>query len=338
METGNLQDRFCMANRLSSDLLTNDDLNEKSLKNLLEAEITKKIATGARVLTEEKGVSIEETDITTTLICNVNKFSESAIYNSDEGMIDRLRVLQCYRRVECENRGHNMDINPWQKLAKEKNVTELSIAKWFLRHCFDLFEKEVINKTLDDTVRNLTRQLRTRITKNTQQDTAGLVILSYCLFNDISPREIDNYLVAKTTMEAMFWFCQIVNNPDYSFIRNLVKRYYDEKVFTKNSHDYDKVISELDKGKILEILNSHKELTLSSNVIDTKTVFDKMVGKLSLLGATHSLYDKVERFSIFWLEATEQAELEMLHLWILKQLRKDTELSDKIQQLKLSLT
>lgn len=117
---GNFQDiggRFGLADVALSDLAYKDDTTKETLKRLMSSEQAKTLISSGELNTEEKNQKDQNVRARTTLLLCANDWVPTDVYDLDQGITDRFKILQALSEPELER---------LQKGKAVKGVTKMS--------------------------------------------------------------------------------------------------------------------------------------------------------------------------------------------------------------------
>lgn len=166
----NTTERFGLKSSALADVAYKDDTSLRSLRSFLESEETKILVTGGLFSVEEKFAKGEQIWPRCVILLNSNAWSPAFCYDLDPGIIDRVKLLSTYRKVELNRMPETMTgvsegspnafpeyHIPW--LAEKLGVDTEALFLWCLRLCADKFWEVISDKT-DPTVNRLEKEIR----------------------------------------------------------------------------------------------------------------------------------------------------------------------------------
>ena len=206
-----LSEKFGMAHIAEADFAYKDDLTTKEILENLSGRNTKTLISGGPISVEEKFIKSYRAYAGCALFCNINLFDMKKVSELDEGILERLAVLQTKSNIELKYwkpegaSAGSKDPFPDSHLEflKDKYDIDLeTLALWLFRLCADKFmdilaqnrPKEGYN-ALHVTIRNWTKELAVQLT----------------------------YSLALKNVCALFQFAYKLRDKDEKFIENLGK-------------------------------------------------------------------------------------------------------------------
>ena len=191
----NLSKQFGVADIITADLAYADDLVDETFKNYIKSPIVKQCITGGSIRTEKKFLDEVETKPRAAFLSNINDFNIGVTYGTDDGVLDRLKVLDCQMPTQFDEIKQNLttiskdspDLHPvphlkW--LCKQFDCSMDALMLRFARICADRFMEEVKNDTLNQTINASTTKLKIQLHKHYEKVIAMVFQLSYILRRD----------------------------------------------------------------------------------------------------------------------------------------------------------
>lgn len=235
-----LSKQFGIADIVCKDLAYADDLNEETFKQFINAPLVKQCITGGIVRTEQKYFAEVTSKPTAAFLCNINDFNIGVTYGTDDGVLDRLKILNCrmpteFDEIKKELTGiakNSPDLHPvphlkW--LAKELNCSMNALMLRFARLCADYFLEETDNGTLIHTVNAATCELDIQLHKHYEKVIAMVFQLAYILRK---PGELISSLPdLKPTLLGRCIMCVnfLINDKAAHWVREEIKNDWKEK-------------------------------------------------------------------------------------------------------------
>ena len=188
-----MANRFNLGSVVSAHIGYRDDMTSSALKKTLAADDTKQVITGAQVRVENKNTDAFEIWSHALLLANVNRWDPRIVYDLDDGIMDRVKLISTLFNVELaklvpEGASEGTpSLYPFQHiqfLADKFNCSINTIMLWFLRLCADAFEQQILQKDfnqLEITVKHLSNRLRCQFNADILKCITSAMMLAYTL-------------------------------------------------------------------------------------------------------------------------------------------------------------
>ena len=307
-------------------LANSDDLNTKSLANLLSSITFKQIVSGGKIRTEEKNKSEETITASAALFASVNQFASEAVWGSDEGAISRLNVLKTYTHTELKARTkkatglsegtpHLGTYLHHNYLIEKTGCTRQELYNKFFRLCADYYMGQVMAGTLDREVAENKSYLRYQIPTSVFKSFSELLQLSYLIL-DLDAEGLNlppslSGLSFSQAIQAMSYLC--CSNEAHP-IRTMIKDDYTKKS-RPASHCWT-ILREINLISMLEsadkaLMLQPKELLSTTKVIKVLLDDVRLAGSFKIASHLESIskswtdvrYDFSESYGDLWQEA-----------------------------------
>ena len=234
-EFSSLNKQFGIADIITADLAYADDMNDDTFKKYIDSPVIKSAITGAPLRTEKKFLDEVTTVPNAAFISNINDFNINATYGTDDGVLDRLKILNCrvpteFDEVKTVLTGISKDspnLHPvphikW--LCKKLDCSQNALMLRFARLCVDLFLEEHDKDTLDKTINQATTKLDIQLHKHYDKVIAMVFQLSYILrrpsnFNEPLP-DLKPALLEKCINAVNF----LINDERSHWVREGIKQ------------------------------------------------------------------------------------------------------------------
>lgn len=185
--------QFGLADIICADLAYADDLNQKTFKEFIDSAIIKQAITGGTIRTEKKFLDEVESKPSALFICNINDFDINATYGADDGVLDRLKILNCNTPTQfdknCRNQMSDLckkspDLHPiphikW--LCNKLNCSQNTLMLKFAQLCAYRFIEHMEKNNLNTAINKISCQLNVQLHKNYDKVLAMIFQLSYIL-------------------------------------------------------------------------------------------------------------------------------------------------------------
>lgn len=239
-EFNSLSKQFGLADIITADLAYADDLNDQTFKEYIKSPIVKQCITGGKIRTEKKFLDEVETEPRAAFLSNINDFNVGVTYGTDDGVLDRLKILDCRMPTQFDDvkqqltsiskNSPNLHPVPHLKwLCKELDCSMNALMLRFARICADRFIEEIENGTLNSTINASTTSLKIQLHKHYEKVIAMVFQLSYIL------RRGENYSAGLPDLKpALLGRCikcvnYVVNDDRAHNVREVIKKDWKDK-------------------------------------------------------------------------------------------------------------
>ena len=197
----------------TADLAYSDDLNTEQLKRIIEAPNFKQIVSGSKIRSSVKFMSDVEVQSSAVFLANINRFDPACLYNTDDGVLNRLAVLELKTLDDIKNHLFSedsasfgsTDVRPhshYSFLAKKLGVSVDAIVVRLLNLSFEYFRSVCEAEALEQTVETLKTRLQYKIYQDMGKPLASLLQISYALktgagkIKDLTPLSLCESFIA----------------------------------------------------------------------------------------------------------------------------------------------
>lgn len=239
-EFSSLSKQFGISDIVCVDLAYADDLNEDSFKNYINSPLIKQCITGGTIRTEKKFLDEVESAPTAAFLCNINDFNINVTYGTDDGVLDRLKILDCRMPTQFDEikatlgyvskKSPNLHPIPHiEYLTNKLKCSQNALMLRFARLCADKFLAEMDANTLNHTVNYSTCELQIQLHKHYDKVIAMVFQLSYIL------RRKSNYTALLPDLKpALLGACiqslnYLINDDEGFWVREEIKRDWKSK-------------------------------------------------------------------------------------------------------------
>ncbi|MDJ0827716.1 MAG: hypothetical protein QNJ16_19685 [Rhodobacter sp.] len=190
-----LNKQFGLSDIITADLAYADDLNNKTFQDYIESPVIKQAITGGKLRTEKKFLDEVQTMPSAAFLCNINDFDINVTYKTDDGVLDRLKILNCTMPSQFNSRKKKLKgisrfspcLHPvphlkW--LCQELGCSQNALMLRFARICVDKFLAHLEDGSLEDVVNQATCDLDVQLHKHYDKVLAMVFQLCYILRRD----------------------------------------------------------------------------------------------------------------------------------------------------------
>ena len=218
-EFNTLGKQFGLADIITKNFAFSDDLKANTLQAVLTSDSFKSIVSGAKIRTEQKFAKEFETQSRAVIIANINKFPSNMLYSLDEGVLNRIKVLQCKSSNEISEQ--DKTYFKIKELCIKYSCTKQELFNAFFRNCVDLYLAELEAGRLRETISALTSKLKYAVPVNVHQSFAEVLQIAHVTAN---PQQIIisglNGASFRDSIKTLLWFA---SSEECFEARNLLK-------------------------------------------------------------------------------------------------------------------
>lgn len=239
-EFSSLNKQFGIADIITADLAYADDMNDDAFKNYIQSPVIKSSITGAPLRTEKKFLDEVVTMPRAAFISNINDFNINATYGTDDGVLDRLKILNCRMPTEFDEVKHTLsgvsqhspDLHPvphlkW--LCYKFDCSANALMLRFARICADMFIEHMEAGTLNNVVNDATSKLEIQLHKHYEKVIAMVFQLAYILRRKENLNAPLPDLKPALLGKCIFAVNYLINDKRAHFVRESIKQDWKNK-------------------------------------------------------------------------------------------------------------
>ncbi len=231
--------RFGIGEIVTADLAYADDLNQETFQKYIKSPVVKQAITGGEIKTEKKFLDEVTTKPNACFISNINDFNIACTYGTDDGVLDRLKILNTHMPTQLLSLQSNFtgvsryspNLHPiphFEFLCDKFDCSQNALFLRFAKLCADLFVKKMKDDTLNSEINRLSTKLEIQLHKHYDKVMAMVFQLSYLI---CSEEEIHILPDLKPTLlgEAIQNLNCLVNDKNFHEIREIIKEDWKSK-------------------------------------------------------------------------------------------------------------
>ena len=236
----NMSARFGIADIVTADIAFADDLNQETFKKFIQSTIIKQAVVGSEIRTEQKGIDSVVTTPRALFLANINDFNVGCTYGTDDGVLDRLKILDSRMPTEFDSliktiggvSAGSPSLHPvphLEYLCERLNCSETALLLKFAKLCANKFIRSMEKNTLDLQINRVSSKLQIQLHKHYDKVIAMVFQLAFVLRRTES---FDSRLPDfKPTLlgEAIKAGNYLINDKRAHFVREEIKKDWKEK-------------------------------------------------------------------------------------------------------------
>ena len=294
-----------------------DDLNAKSLQNLLASITFKSIVSGAEIRVEEKNIAETTVKPTAVLFANINNFSSASIFNIDQGALSRLNILKTHslsqlRSLAKEATGLSFgspSLSSYQHLEylrETYSVTNQEIFNKFFRLCADYYYNHVAAGSLEQEITEHKSMCKFQVLVDVFGSFAALLQFSYlALDRDAKETNVPPVLTGLSFKQSISALSFLACSNEAHKMRSLIKQHYINS--GRNNGHFWLVLRDINLMSAYEAGNKASFLSASESIDANKTI--KLVLEDLRLSSSFKLAAHLESVTQGW----SDSRLDYLH-------------------------